>query len=352
VTTVEGQQIKLSDLSKILGGSFTYDPVAGKAVLKAEGKEAILMEGSSRFVVSKSGFRTVSGLLPDTPVRARAQLFLTVPSARAFLKQFHAAASRPFPTSLLEPLPIKPSVRDTGIAPFIRNIVIDAGHGDHDAGAIGPGGLREKDINLDVACKLADALGARVAGRVSLTRNDDRFLALSERVNVAKRVKADLFISVHTNSAPRSSGRTASGTEVYFFSSPSDEDARRAERLHGGPFDPRSVGVDPVLFDLMLAGNVIESNKLAEYVVSTLPRKVGLPNRGVKSARFYVMYYGVMSNIPSILIELGFVSNPTEEVKLGNPEWRTKAAEGIAEATVAYLKDLERRYPDGRGWSH
>jgi N-acetylmuramoyl-L-alanine amidase len=101
----------------------------------------------------------------------------------------------------------------------------------------------------------------------------------------------------------------------------------------------------------MLAGNVVESHKLAEMVSKVLPGAVGLPNRGVKSARFYVMYYGVMSNFPSILVELGYLSNPEEEAKLGNPEWRQKAASAIADAVVQYLEDLERRYPEGRGWS-
>jgi N-acetylmuramoyl-L-alanine amidase len=405
----EGEYVSAQEIARILRGTATWDGAARMLTISGDGKKAILLVGGDRFVVSKPNAAQVAGRLRSGPVRHRGATWLEKAAAQSFLRQFHAAAFRSLPAALIGglPIPLKPvpqsetrvasspsattavsavppisgrpigarpetgapstgstagvaaspaaaaSAPESGrrVAPFIRNIVIDAGHGDHDAGAIGPNGVREKDVNLDVALKLSAALGPRVGGRLTLTRRDDTFLSLKDRVAVAKRVRADLFISVHSNSVGGANRHRASGTEVYFFSTPSDDDARLAERLEGGPFDPNAEGIDPVLWDLMLAGNVVESHKLAEMVSKVLPGAVGLPNRGVKSARFYVMYYGVMSNFPSILVELGYLSNPTEEAKLGNPEWREKAANAIADAVVSYLVDLERRYPGGRGWS-
>ncbi len=371
-----GDYVDAREVARILRGTYQYNPATRIFVIDAQGRKTSFLVGSERFLIRKTGVAPVAGRVTKPPIRNRGRTLMPRTSASSFLKQFNKAAMKTIPSNLLEnlPIPIKPDTRATSpvpapstnatpvttpvaivpgnarVAPFIRNIVIDAGHGDQDAGAVGPGGTKEKDVNLDVAVKLADFLSARTAGKVTLTRKDDTFLSLKERVDRAKGVHADLFISVHTNSSGGRNRRLATGSEVYFFSSPSDEDARRAEKLEGGPFDPKAEGIDPVLWDLMLAGNVVESHKLAEAVSARLPKAVGLPNRGVRSARFYVMYYGVMSNIPSILVELGFVSNPDEEQKLADPEWRTKAAEAIAGATVEYLKDLERRYPGGKGW--
>jgi N-acetylmuramoyl-L-alanine amidase len=379
-----GEYVSERDLARILRGTWRYDGAARTLAITAEQKTATFMPGADRFVIAKPSMTQVAGRLPRSPVRRQGVTWFERSAAQAFLKQFHAAAFRPLGAAIAAvipnpfkpdsvparpmgpgestawPAPVAAAPRPTAppppavstgrVAPFIRNIVIDAGHGAHDAGAVGPGGTREKDVNLDVALKLERALASRVAGRLHQTRRDDTFLELRQRVDVAKRQKADLFISIHANSSGSRNRHLASGVEVYFFSSPSDEDARLAERIEGGPFDPRAEGIDPVLWDLMLAGNVVESHKLAEAVIARLPRAAGLPNRGVKSARFYVMYYGVISNFPSILIELGFLSNPDEEKKLADPEWRTTAAEAIADAVTDYLRDLERRYPGGRGW--
>lgn len=236
----------------------------------------------------------------------------------------------------------------------IRNIVIDPGHGGHDAGAIGPRGLREKDVVLDISRRVTDLLRAHGGQQaVHMTRSEDVFIPLPGRVEIAKQRNADLFVSIHINSMPRrrrSRRRVpATGTEVYYFSDPSDADAARVAASEG-EFDVSQSSMNPVLFDLLLQGNVIESSALARAVHARLPGAIGLPPRGVKTARFYVLHYGVVSNIPSILIEVGFVSNPAEEAKLRDPAFRQRAAESIAESLVSFGRDLETRYPDGRGW--
>jgi len=374
----ESKAVRLREIARILEGSFSYDGAAKIVEITSEGKTARFLIDADRFIISKRGMSQIAGRTSKPIVLFRGASYIDIISVKTFLRQFHNAALKPLPGRLIQalPLPIRenakpetvplsvsfpnvpaasthsePAKLNSKLAPFIHSIVIDAGHGAHDPGAIGPSGLKEKDVNLDVAIKFGKHLSDLAAGKIFLTRNTDVFLSLKERVEFAKRHRADIFISIHSNSMSPPHGRTASGTEVYFFSAPSDNEARLAERLEGGPFDPKAEGIDPVLWDLMVAGNVVESHKLAYSVEDLLPSEIGLPKRGVKSARFYVMYYGVVSNIPSILVELGYISNPTEEAKLADAEWRDRAAKALASAVANYLRDLERRYPSGKGWS-
>lgn len=385
VSRIEGvDRVNVTEVARALGARVAYDPGTRQVTFTLADRKAVLLVGSVRVSVQKERMAPVLGRLARPVVRFRGGTWIDESSVTGFLRQMREARfapSAPAPsarppasavsdsappavpapspgnapaadaTAVVDPARVEPVPDAARPGAFIRNIVIDAGHGDHDAGAVGPGGTREKDVNLAVALRLERALRGRTSARITMTRRDDSFLSLRERVAVARRVKADLFISIHANSSASRNRHTLSGTEVYFFSSPSDEDARLAERMEGGPFDPAAEGIDPVLWDLMLAGNVVESHRLADLVMREMPRHTGLPSRGVKSARFYVMYYGVISNFPSILIELGFMSNPNEEAKLKNPEWQDRTAEGIALAIESYLADLERRYPGGRGWN-
>lgn len=394
VTAVQGVgRVKATDVARALGATIRYDPSARQMVFTLTDRTVAVSIGSVRFAVRRAGAEPVLGRLASVPVRVRGGSWFDARSVLGFLRQVRQARLNPavggnVGVAAGSPSPpvservadgetadrvVTPVGEDAGdavgdaaeqsperssqtrpsrdVASFIRNIVIDAGHGDHDAGAIGPGGTREKNVNLGVALKLERLLKASLSARITMTRRDDTFLSLRERVGVARRVKADLFIAIHANSSAARNRNLLSGTEVYFFSSPSDNDARLAERMEGGPFDPQAEGIDPVLWDLMLAGNVVESHRLAGTIMRAMPGHTGLVARGVKSARFYVMYYSVMSNVPAILIELGFMSNPQEEAKLNDAVWQQKAAEGIAAGVQVYLDDLERRYPGGRGWT-
>ncbi|RMH55490.1 MAG: hypothetical protein D6679_11605 [Candidatus Hydrogenedentota bacterium] len=376
--------VPLDELCRALDGTFSFNPASGEILFETGGNRwRFLLDSLLYSRIAPSGKITL-GELDDPPLLKKGRLYLTGTSVKKFLggrgvllnpppslkKENVAGASRGAGSAEGKgreteakseeprsdgrkagtPTAFPREVPKRKLAPFIRNIVIDAGHGDQDAGAIGPGGTLEKDVNLAVALKLARFLEQIAAGKVWLTRKDDRFLELSRRVAVAREKKADLFISIHSNSAGGATGRAASGMEVYFFSEPSDEAARLAEKLEGGAFSPESVGIDPILWNLMVTGNVVESHKLAKVVASVVPARVDVPNRGVKSARFYVLYYGVVSNIPSILVELGFISNPREERRLADPEWQERVAKALADAIGKYLKDLEQRYPNGEGW--
>ena len=224
----------------------------------------------------------------------------------------------------------------------IRTVVIDPGHGGHDAGAIGVGGLREKQIVLDVALRLQQRLEA--AGiHVLMTRADDRFLSLDGRAAFANRHNADLFVSIHANS---SRSRGASGYEVYYLSEATDDAARALAASENAALDLESSAsaaptknTEAIVWDLINTENRTESHELASTVCRALGQYVPTPSRGVKSARFYVLKW---AHMPSILIEVGFVTNHAESQRLSSSAYRDRLAEGIARSLLAYKQLYEK----------
>ena len=227
-------------------------------------------------------------------------------------------------------------------------IVLDAGHGGRDAGAIGPHGVREKEVTLEVVRRLANRLGSVPGLRVVLTRDDDQFVALGERTRIANREHADLFVSIHANSAEN---RTAEGFETYFLSAAKTEDARRVARMENSAvryenpsIDPESLGeLNFILWDLAQNEYLRESSTLAESVQEEIDRRLALRSRGVKQAGFFVLNGAFM---PAILFEMAFISNPKEESLLDDPAFQTRIADGIAESLLAHLDRYSRKvYP-------
>lgn len=223
-------------------------------------------------------------------------------------------------------------------------VVVDAGHGGHDPGASGPGGTREKTVTLAIARALAGRLEA--AGiDVVLTRSDDRFVALGERTRIANRERADLFVSIHANSAEN---RSAEGFETYFLSAAKTEDARRVARMENAAIRYENPAVDPesldelnfILWDLAQNEYLRESSTLAETVQEGLERRVSTKSRGVKQAPFYVLNGAFM---PAILFETAFISNPREEALLNDPAFRSRVVDGLADSILAYLDRYRRK---------
>ncbi|HET7692531.1 MAG TPA: N-acetylmuramoyl-L-alanine amidase [Gemmatimonadota bacterium] len=227
-------------------------------------------------------------------------------------------------------------------------IVLDAGHGGRDAGAIGPNGVREKEVTLAVVRRLADRLGGVPGVRVVLTRDRDEFVALGERTRIANREKADLFVSIHANSAEN---RTAEGFETYFLSAAKTEDARRVARMENSAvryenpsIDPESLGeLNFILWDLAQNEYLRESSTQAESVQEEIDRRLALRSRGVKQAGFFVLNGAFM---PAILFEMAFISNPKEESLLDDPAFQNRIADGLAESLLAHLDRYSRKvYP-------
>lgn len=221
----------------------------------------------------------------------------------------------------------------------VNRIVIDAGHGGHDDGTIGPHGLLEKDVVLDVALRVAKLVQERMGAEVILTRSDDTFIPLRERTAIANDHKADLFLSIHANSSP---APEVAGTETFylnFTNAPGSLDV--AARENAG--SDKSVGeLKDLIQSITLNDKIEESHTFAEDIQTTLQAQAersnaAAHNRGVKRAPFVVL---IGASMPSVLAEIGFLSNSRDESNLGKPEYRQKIAEALYKGLSRYSLSL------------
>jgi N-acetylmuramoyl-L-alanine amidase len=239
------------------------------------------------------------------------------------------------------PIPLLESLK-------VRTIVLDPGHGGKDPGAIGPNGLKEKDVTLDIAKRLKKLLVERLGVRVVLTREDDYFVPLAERTGLANNNKADLFISIHTNASPESKRGKGGGFEVYFHSLALDEESRQVAarenlaRLYeeGGSLQDPSGDLYFILWDLAQNEFMKESSELAEIIQSELDRKLSIINRGVKQAPFYVL---AGSTMPAVLVEVAFISNWREERMLRKAQFKEDITEALCNSVTIYKKRFEEK---------
>jgi N-acetylmuramoyl-L-alanine amidase len=221
----------------------------------------------------------------------------------------------------------------------IKTVVIDPGHGGKDHGKTGASGLLEKDVNLMLAEAIRDRLERELDVDVVLTREDDRLLSLTNRAEIANESGGDLFVSIHCNSW--FSERTG-GFEAYFLSPARSESERalaRYENAAGGNVVANSPGgdVDFIIWDLVQNEYINESSTFAEYVQKAMSDRLEIRNRGVKQANFVVLQG---ANMPAVLIETAFLSNPTEERLLADPDFHREVADGMVEA----IRDMRKRY--------
>jgi N-acetylmuramoyl-L-alanine amidase len=222
----------------------------------------------------------------------------------------------------------------------VRRVVVDAGHGGHDTGAIGRAGTREKHVALAIALRLREVLG-RAGLEVILTREDDTFVPLEERARRANEAKGDLFVSIHCNSAP---GRTLRGIETYSLNTASDRYSIRLVARENASSEKRISDLQFILADLTTKANTEESIRLAGHVHSSLvghlrQRHRDIHDLGTKQALFYVLL-GV--KMPAILVETSFLSNTEEERRLSSRSYQSDAAEAIAAGIQDFLGNRQR----------
>lgn len=222
----------------------------------------------------------------------------------------------------------------------VRRVIIDAGHGGHDTGAIGAKGTLEKDVSLSIARKLAARL--EEAGlEVLLTRDDDTYVKLEDRTRFANRQKGDLFISVHCNAAP---SKTLRGIETYTLNTSSNRYSIRLAARENSTTE-RGVGdLQYILADLATKANTGESAHLAERVQRSLVRNLsgtykGVKDLGTKEALFFVL---LGAKMPAILVETSFLSHPEEEERLASDEYQQSVADSIAEAVGGFLEERNK----------
>ena len=234
---------------------------------------------------------------------------------------------------------IQPSAPPPAPAPAIT-IVVDPGHGGGETGAIGPGGLQEKDVTLQIARRLAAAIPRLLSSRVVLTRDSDSAISLDDRTSLANHEKANLFLSLHANS---SKAAGAHGSETYYLSLESSdrlaqEVARRENQPSqdtGGPqAEPPNPDLDFILWDLAQSAHLNESSRLAEAIQTQLNVVSKTDNRGIKQAPFRVLSGATM---PAVLVEVGFISHAEEEKQLKSAPFQQSVADAIARAVAEFF---------------
>lgn len=223
-------------------------------------------------------------------------------------------------------------------------IVIDAGHGGQDAGAVA-GGKKEKDIVLQIAKKLETALRRR-GHPVYMTRTTDRFLTLPQRTKIADQKDSAAFISIHANSVPKNKQNHVQGIETFFLQKTRDARSKRiAERENKSVLQGASLLSRNIILDSVLSGpKIVQSNKLAIDVQRRILANVrskygGVKDGGVRHAPFWVL---VGASRPSVLVEVGYISHPTERQRLCNPQYQNLVAKGIAEGVDNYLQNRKK----------
>jgi N-acetylmuramoyl-L-alanine amidase len=239
----------------------------------------------------------------------------------------------------IEPAAPPPSARPT------ITIVLDPGHGGGETGAVGPGGLQEKDVTLQIARRLAAAIPKVVSSRVVLTRDSDSAISLDDRTSLANHERANLFLSLHANSS-RAIG--VHGSETYYLSLEtsdrlSQEVASRENQSPPGLLppgaEPQNPDLDFILWDLAQSAHINESSRLAEAIQTQLNVVSKTENRGIKQAPFRVLSGAAM---PAVLVEIGFISHPEEEKQLRSAAFQESVAGAIAKAVGDFFA---RRQP-------
>lgn len=222
----------------------------------------------------------------------------------------------------------------------VRRIVIDPGHGGRDYGAPGAvSGVHEKHVVLDMAKKLAENLRQELGCEVLLTRSDDTYLTLEERTAIANTKKADLFISLHANA---STNQNARGIETYFLNLTTDEESIAVAARENATSEKNISELQTILDDLMQNAKVNESSRLATYVQNSMYGHLNdcfsnVNNKGVKQAPFYVL---LGAQMPSILIEAGFISNKAECRRLADSDYQREINSGIVRGVKRYIKEI------------
>jgi N-acetylmuramoyl-L-alanine amidase len=217
----------------------------------------------------------------------------------------------------------------------IGRIVIDAGHGGHDSGTLGVDGIEEKDVVLDVALRVGKLLHDRLGAEIVYTRSDDTFVPLETRTAIANKAQADLFLSIHANSSPDPAAR---GVETYYLNFTTDPSALEVAARENAASDHSVHQLSDLVKKIALKDKIAESREFAADVEGTLYTglqrgNAGLKDRGVKQAPFVVL---IGANMPSILAEISFVTNPRDAGQLRDPGYRQRVAESLYRGVARY----------------
>jgi N-acetylmuramoyl-L-alanine amidase len=295
-------------------------------------------DGNVRSVAARNpavdaGVSPASNATPEKAVRGK--------NSRG--KKLSASNAKPDlirPASVPQPTRDGQSTLTRALGLKIGRIVIDPGHGGHDTGTIGPTGLMEKDLCLDVALRLGKIIQQRLPGAdIVYTRSDDTFIPLEERTNLANQAKADLFISIHANS---SQDHAARGVETYYLNLKGSAEAMEVAARENASSEQGVHNLEDLVKKIARNEKIDESKDLAEDIQDSLAKRMQkasrtVKNRGVRKAPFVVL---IGADMPSILTEISFLSNPSDEKLLKQPEYRQRVAEGLYQGVASYLQSM------------
>jgi N-acetylmuramoyl-L-alanine amidase len=222
----------------------------------------------------------------------------------------------------------------------LGRVVLDPGHGGHDAGTHGPSGLTEKELVLDVSQRLAALLQDRLGSEVVLTRTDDTYVPLEGRTKIANEAKADLFLSIHANSSPV---KSVTGVETYYLNFTTSRSALDLAARENAPAESSIFDLKDVVEKIALKDKIDESREFASRLQTSLYTltKTNTPakNRGIKKAPFVVL---IGAQMPSVLAEIGFLTNSTDEALMRKTDHRQKIAEALYKGIAAYAESLSQ----------
>ena len=305
----------LKDISDRNNISWEWDQVAQVVTLKYRGENAKVLIGSDLVLIGSERIT-----LSASTRTAKSAVIVPIDFQPKVVNRLRAKAD-------------KEKGHDI---PKIRSIVIDAGHGGKDPGAIGPTGLEEKGVVLDICKRLKEILQQR-GFKVRLTRENDTFISLKERTEMASRADVDLFVSIHANASPV---RSAYGFEVYCaydlgFADRTALERKENERLmfNGLSIKKNAPDVEKIILDMLYDHKQHESGVLAEQVGQKTAKLIKTKDRGAKNERFFVLRNTL---VPAILVEVGFLSNPKEEKLLKTSAYRQEIAQSLAASISDY----------------
>jgi len=256
--------------------------------------------------------------------------------------EFHPGAGDPGPDEVAKAASLSSAgmnslIRTLGLK--INRVVIDAGHGGHDQGTEGPKGLLEKDLVLDVALRVGKLVQDGLGAEVIYTRSDDTFVPLEGRTALANEKKADLFLSIHANSSPYPN---ISGVETYYLNINGSKDAMAVASRENGPTQNSIFDLQDLVRKIALHDKSEESHEFARRIEASMfafneKNFPGTKDRGVKTAPFIVL---IGANMPSVLAEIGFVTNSKEEALLKRSDYRQKLADALYKGIEKYTEGL------------
>ena len=293
--------------------------------------------GMTRVVLETKADTNFSVSLESNPFRLIVEVRKIGTTSKGAVNLFPNAPETEKKASIVVPPPTKEDLQLRARVPKMR-IVVDAGHGGWDLGTVGRRGLLEKDLVLEIAQRLGKLLQSRLGSDVIYTRQDDNYIPLDERAEIANQSQADLFISVHANYSDLPSAR---GVETYFtnrFSAPGSKDAGSKDADEHTVAGSLKNAVLPALSPADLHDRVDQSRRLAASVQRSLygtlsVQNPGLRDRGIKEAGFVVL---TESSMPGILAEVSFVSSPADEQKLRSDGYREQIAEALYKGIARY----------------